>query len=420
MKLQIKNNLKAKARSKKLLRLAYRKVSRLLKTKSLRNDIKIKSSKYCKYSVTKAKSILKFSKRNSFFTFVIIPVIILGIYYVLFASPRYESSATLSLRQNDTTPVIDSSMGALLGASTPSTSNSYLLIDYMQSTQMFSLLQKSINIQSMYSNAHIDHISKLSGNANLQDALRYYKTMISTYYDLESNSIDISAQAYNAKDAQKILQNIIKNSQQAIDYITQTLAKNRMKFSKEQLNDVKTDALKAQQNLIDFQHDKGIVDPEGSYSSKSTVVSTLQGKLAESETKLTSMKYYLEDDSSQVKALKQNIKAIKSQIQKEKSEFLDESTTDEAHAKDYISSYQWLKLNAEFKMTEYKTALQAYETSRIDALRQQSYLVEVIKPTLPDSSKYPRVLYNLLTIFILLSLIYGIGRMVVTIIIEHR
>lgn len=67
--------------------------------------------------------------------------------------------------------------------------------------------------------------------------------MISTYYNLQSNSIDVNAQGYTPKEAQKILQNIITNSQQAIDHITKTLAENRMRFSKQQLDDVKTEAL---------------------------------------------------------------------------------------------------------------------------------------------------------------------------------
>ena len=144
--------------------------------------------------------------------------------------------------------------------------------------------------------------------------------------------------------------------------------------------------------------------------------------MSAAETELTSKGFFLEDNSAGMQSSRQNIEALKIQIQKEKDDYLEKNVGDseDAKAKDFISSYQWLKLDAEFKMTEYKTSLEAYESSRIDALRQSNYLVEIAKPTLPDSAKYPRVLYNLLTLFLLLSLFYAIGRMVITIIIEHR
>ncbi|QIV96511.1 capsular polysaccharide transport system permease protein [Allofrancisella inopinata] len=365
----------------------------------------------------------KFVKKNTFFSFVIIPIIILAFYYLLIATPRYESSAIVSLRQNDSASMVDSSISSFFGGTSPNTSNSYLLIDYMLSPEMLDLLQKDINIKSFYQNRNIDFISRLSSSADKQNFLDYYDSMLQLNYNPESNAIAINAQGYTPEQAQNILKEIVKNSQKAIDYITQTLAKNRMDFSKEQLEIVKKQALDAQQELINFQHNKGIVDPEGSFATKSSVVSELQGKLSEAETRLTSTKLYLNEESAEVKSIEQEIQAIKTQLVKERAEFLNEKSDidqSEAGIKDLVSDYQWLKLNAEFKMAEYKAALQAFEASKIDTSRQQSFLVEVMKPTLPDTPKYPRTWYSLMTIFIILSAMYGILRMIVTIILEHR
>ncbi|XSZ47595.1 hypothetical protein ACP8HZ_03925 [Francisella noatunensis] len=71
-------------------------------------------------------------------------------------------------------------------------------------------------------------------------------------------------------------------------------------------------------------------------------------------------------------------------------------------------------------MTEYQSALQSFETAKLDSQNQQSYLVDVVKPTLPYSAKYPRIIYNLITIFVILSALYGLGRMIITIILENR
>lgn len=365
-----------------------------------------------------------FMKRYTFFSIVMLPIIVMSLYYLFLATPRYESYAIVSLRENDTASVVDESLSGLFGSTSSTTSDSYLLMDYMLSQQILISLQNSIDLKSFYRNVSaVDLFSGLNSNPTLNEFLDYYKSMVYVDYNSDSNAITIKAQGYTAKQAQEILKNIVKNSQKAIDNITQTLAKNRMKSSQEQVEIVKKQALDAQKKLIEFQHNKGIIDPESSYSSKSLVVSSLQSKLAEAEIKLTSSKFYLNDNSAEIVAINQEIGALKSQINKEKKKFLDEdknANSDEAHLSDFISAYSWLKLNAEFKMKEYKTALEAFETSRIDSARQQNYLIEVMKPTLPDSAKYPRSLYNLLTIFIVLSALYGLFRMLITIIIEYR
>ena len=368
--------------------------------------------------------LLKTFKRNSFIVLVICPVVVCAIYYSLIAAPRYESYAVVSLRQNDTAPVVDGSIAGILGGgSSPNVANSYLLIDFLSSVDMLNELQANIDIKSYYQSHKIDWFSRLGSDASMQDFLDYYGKMVSANYSVESNSITIKAQGFTGEQAKNILEAIIKNSQATLDHIEHTLAKNRMKFSYEQLEIIKKQEIEAQELLINFQNKKGVVDPEGTIISKSKVVDELQGKIASAETNLTSLKLYLNDGSAQVKTAEQEVKALKQQIAKEKRDFLNSShadTSKEAYIGDLISKYQWLKLNVEFKMTEYKTALKAFETSKIDAIRQQSYLVEIIKPTTPDTPQYPRILYNLLTILIILSVLYGLGRMIVTIIIENR
>ncbi|MBK2028641.1 sugar ABC transporter [Francisella noatunensis] len=412
-----------KSKYKKTLVTLYKKLSKRLKTTALRDIYTYKKIHYKHEAIVKSNKTYAFAKRNSFFSLVVLPTIIVALYYVVLASPRYESSAIVSLRQNNTAPMVDSSLSTILGGGGSDTSaNSYLLIDYILSPQMLDTLQADLNIKAMYQSPKVDFFSRLSRNADQIDFLDYYNKMVSLSYNQQSNAITINVQGYTADQAQDVLNTITKESQDIIDHISHTLAENRMKFNKEQLDLIKTKAMKAQDALVEFQNSRGIVDPEGSVSSKATVIGNLQGQLTAAETQLTNLKSYLSPNSSEVKATEQQIIALKKQIDKEKADFLaeDKESQKQSQLDDMVSNYTWLKLNAEFAMTEYQSALQSFETAKLDSQNQQSYLVDVVKPTLPDSAKYPRIIYNLITIFVILSALYGLGRMIITIILENR
>ena len=56
----------------------------------------------------------------------------------------------------------------------------------------------------------------------------------------------------------------------------------------------------------------------------------------------------------------------------------------------------------------------------VDAYRKLKQLIVVQAPSLPDKALYPRRAYNLGTIFVLLTLGYGILVLIVATVKEHR
>jgi capsular polysaccharide transport system permease protein len=73
-----------------------------------------------------------------------------------------------------------------------------------------------------------------------------------------------------------------------------------------------------------------------------------------------------------------------------------------------------------FASDQYKSSLVALEKARIESYKKLKHLVVVQSPTLPDEALEPRKLYNIATLFVVLSLAYGIISMIVATIREHR
>ncbi len=76
-------------------------------------------------------------------------------------------------------------------------------------------------------------------------------------------------------------------------------------------------------------------------------------------------------------------------------------------------------MDLEFVSEAYRGALTALEMTRIESTRKLKSLVLVDSPALPESAEYPRRLYTLTALLMVLILLYGIGRLIVATIEDH-
>ncbi len=84
------------------------------------------------------------------------------------------------------------------------------------------------------------------------------------------------------------------------------------------------------------------------------------------------------------------------------------------------SGFQVLKLNSVLSVELYKSVLTSLEVVRAEAYKKLKYLLVVERPYLAQQAEYPRRLYSIATWFVVLILIYGVGRLVFSIIKEHQ
>jgi capsular polysaccharide transport system permease protein len=350
------------------------------------------------------------------------PMILAMIYYLFIASPRYESSATIVIQQNKSIPS-SFSLTSLIAGGTSDTFNAFLYIDYVKSFDMFSKLNKKISIQALYQSKKGDWLSRLPNSRPDQEKiLNYYESMLRVKFNSESSGIDLSAQAFTPKDSYKIVKNIIALSQEYINDINKELVKKKLTFNEELMHEGKKKLHNAKMEIIKFQNKYNIVDPTQSVKTKIAIMNELLSLLAKYETEMITMKVRLNHNSSPIKKLQNRINGIKKQIDVEKAKILTLSGENISNEKlNYLlSQFQWLKINLEYSSQMYQSSLQAYEAEKIALNKNQVQLLVIDPPYVPDYAKYPRTLYILTSLLIILLMIFGITRMIITIINEHR
>ncbi|EPP5251558.1 capsule biosynthesis protein, partial [Campylobacter coli] len=162
----------------------------------------------------------------------------------------------------------------------------------------------------------------------------------------------------------------------------------------------------------------GVFDPLKQAEAKAGLVTQLESDIAQREAKLLTMQSYMNDSAPEIVTLKAEITALKKQLVKERSKISADNSSQKLN--DLAAKFQDLTIEAGFAQSAYEAALKAYESARIEALRKIKQLVIVQTPDVPQSAKYPEKIYNILTAFIVLSLIFGVIKFVKMIIEEHK
>ncbi|TKX32190.1 capsule biosynthesis protein [Campylobacter aviculae] len=339
------------------------------------------------------------------------------IYYVLIASNRYVSTISMSVKST-TTDNQSSGILSFLTATSNTNEDIKFLQGYIESLDLLKILDEKIHLRELYNEQHIDLFYKLFDSSSIESYLEYYRNRVRVHIDDKTGLLDVEVEGFTPESAYLIAQTIMQESEKFINEISHKAAREQMIFAEEELSKYKDRYKKAQNDLIAFQNKYGVFDPLKQAESKTKLISQLEGNLAQKEAKLLTMQSYMNDNAPEIVALKAEIGALKKQLLKEKSKISANNPSQKLN--NLVAKFQDLSIEASFAQKAYEAALKAYESARIEALRKIKQLVIIQTPDTPQSAKYPERIYNILTAFMVLSLLYGIIKFTKMIIEEHK
>ncbi len=340
------------------------------------------------------------------------------LYYLLIAADRYVSSITISVRSinNDIAPA--SGLASLIGVNTGAREDVLFLKQYIHSLDMLNILDKEVQIKNLYESQKKDPFFMLQSNASQEDFLKFYQNRVQIAFDENSGLLQIDVEGFSPQDAKTIAQAILKESERFVNEISQSAAREQMIFAEQELLKAKTRLQTAKNELLSFQSRYGVFDPLKQAEAKANLTTGIESKIAEKETQLATMQTYLNENAPQIVMLKSEINAFKKQLAKETSKIVASSNSKRLN--DLAAKFQDLTIEAQFAQDTYTVALTSIETTRIESSRKIKHLVVIQDANEPQSPEYPKRLYNIVTIFVILSMIYGIIKLIVMIIEEHR
>lgn len=351
---------------------------------------------------------------------VAVPMFVGLVYYSILAVDRYASTALVVVRQTDesqaaTVPGLAMLMG---GANPTSREETLFLTEYIKSADMMNELEKRLGWVEKYSGVWRDPFFWLEEDADAETKIAFYRRIVQPHFDDITGLLRVEVQAFEPKLAQAMLDVILESSEKFVNEISHRIARDHMQFAADELLKARKLYDQKQRALLEFQNKHGVLDAEAAAQSRAGIVTQIETALSQERANLKALTATLSATSPQVRQQQNRIKALEAQLQAEQRRLVSEKGDEKMNL--LAAEYRNLVIDASVAEEAYKLAITAQQNARIEATRKIRSLVTISTPNLPERAIYPEALYNLITLLVILGLLYGIARFILTTIEDHR
>jgi capsular polysaccharide transport system permease protein len=348
-----------------------------------------------------------------------LPTLLVGLYYATYASDMYEAEAHILVRGRpgvSASAGVASILGATSGAMRPGAEEAQAVKAFISSLDALAGLRQRLDLVAIWRPADADRISRLWYDApEAERLMSYYRRRVTVEYDLETGIVVLKTLAYRPDDAKAIAAALIEMSENLVNRFSARTSADTLRVGREEVAIAERRVVEARAALTAFREREQTLDPTAAVGSAVETIARLEGTLAQTRTELQEKQAFMRPDNPQVQVLRNRIAALSAQINTERARRTrgDETLTQQ------LSGYERLTLEREFAERIYASAIASLEGARADAQRQQVFLMRVVEPNLPERSTFPKAFFNTVTLFVILTVFFAIGWLVMAGAREH-
>ncbi len=363
-----------------------------------------------------AKHSWKQSLKLGSFMWVVALFGIAVVYFCLIASDRYVSRAELVVKQADQIKMLPDAL-SMLGIGGSNHEDVLLIQDYLKSPDLIGKLDKELGLKAHYQSHKVDYFSRLPDNVSREEFIEYYRNHLTLRLDDISGVLTIEFQAFDPAYGQRVVNLMLKESEGFINKLGHQVALEQLAFVEKEVNRAYQRVQDEKAKVLDFQNTHHLLSPESTSTARLGVVSQIEGQLAQQQAQLKQLQSYMRETAPAVISVQARVDALSKKLEQEKSRLtgVDKDAMNEVTAR-----YMDVQTQAALASDLYKSGLISLEQARVEAYRKLKHLLVVSQPTLAEDAEYPRRLYNLATIGVLLCLLYGLLVMGLATLREHQ
>lgn len=350
------------------------------------------------------------------FAFVLLASILMVFYYWVIASPRYVSETQFMVKQANSTESPFSGLAAI-GSISGGMRDALVLKKYIESREMAVALDQAVSLKAHYERDDFDLISRLAHESTIEEYVEFYQNHISVLHDELSDVLYVEVQTYEANYSLQVAQTLLKLSENFINELGSKMAQEQVGYAQKEVERSYGELKKFQSDLVNFQDKFKLYNPEQQGGALVGAINELESEIIRQQTELKSLLAFMRDDAAEVKAKKIRINSLERQLAEEKNRLTNQ---DQQSLNKINVDFQEIKLNAELASDLYKTSLAGLESVRSEAYRKLKHLLVIENPALAEEDRYPRRIYNILTWFVCLVLLYLVARLILAIVKEHK
>jgi capsular polysaccharide transport system permease protein len=205
-------------------------------------------------------------KSALFLLTVLIPSAMAVAYFGFIASDIYISESRYVVRSpqkpaTSTTEGMFSQMGLTKG-----NDDSYVVKEYVLSRDVLKVLDRELDIKTLYSQLTIDWWARFPGwkywNTSFEGFFKYYQKHVGVEVDTTTAVSILTVRAFDAKEAQKINQKIVDLSEEFVNKLNERARTDLLKNATNEVNIAKAKVEAIAMQLVALRTQKNVGEPE--------------------------------------------------------------------------------------------------------------------------------------------------------------
>jgi capsular polysaccharide transport system permease protein len=355
---------------------------------------------------------MKLLKNVRFLFIFLFPFLGLSGYVVFLQTELYESKTTVLIKDVKAGQSQADMLSAMMPTTSSNMQDSKLIEKYIYSIEMFEQINQEFALKVHYMSSNLDILERL-----YYKYLEIYNKRLIISYDELSRTLDITFLHTDPEKAREILAFITVQAEKKLNMYDKENGNKLLDYIKSQEKKNKGILVKSVETLLAYQNSHKTIDPSIDIKSKSGILSSLETRLVQKEIEYDNLKSYMNPQNVEVKRLRAEIVNLKKKRNDLRSQL---SGVSEEELNEDLFEFEMLRSDVEFNRERYKQTLIQLDMAMIQSTQNAKNLVVITKPTLSTDYSHPDKIKNIITIFMVLFMIYGIISMIYAIIKDHR
>ena len=335
----------------------------------------------------------------SFVICVVLPIVVVAIYYLGIASNQYVTSFHFSVRdaKSAISGMASAGLPSVFGGGTSSNSEeNYIVVDYLTSRQAVEDLEVRIGLTLRYARPEVDWFARFNAKEPIEKFVPYWKRMVTASYDQVAGISTAEIRAFTPEDAYVIASELAKLAENLINEVANRPQFDAIRFAESEVKRAEDRLKAARAKVTSFRNSERLIDPQASVVASNVLLAqTLKQNLAQLQTELSAVSQRkLNPDSPVIQTIQTRIAATREQLKAIESQVMSSGDGNTPLSK-IVADFEQLELERQFAQGMVTSAMQSLEQARSTAMAQHVYVTPYVKPMLPQSSTYPRRLLSI-------------------------
>ncbi|EKU73418.1 MULTISPECIES: hypothetical protein [Sphingomonadales] len=352
---------------------------------------------------------------HPFLLVVLLPTLVVAGFEYLVAADQYESSAQFIVRTPQQNNSVNS-LGQMLGIGAGSTPADVHSVDaYLLSHDAVSALGRD-RLVAMFRHTDSDPVTRLwFADPEPETLLKYYRGKVNVTTSSETGITLLSVRGFQRNDAKALADDLLKLGEQRVNLLNQRMFEAGLTAASRQVREAEGAIDEADRQMTEFRQARRDADPERTSSAEIQLATSLQERAAQARAQLDAMAAVLPSSAPQYSATVRRVTALERQVAAVKGRLAGSEGSVAAG----LGEYEQLQVRQQLAAKRFEAAQASFQSAREQLVKQQLFIIPVVKPNLPGKSLYPERLTIIAIVFFGLLFAYAIGWLILSGFREH-